>query len=44
MAEPWPVLKCSFSFEATNEKGKVLVELGDEKWLWDLAQLCDISH
>jgi hypothetical protein len=28
----------------TNKKGKVVAELGDEKWLWDLALLCDISH
>jgi hypothetical protein len=27
-----------------NEKGKVVVELGDEKWLWDLALLCDIRN
>jgi hypothetical protein len=24
-----------------NEEGKVVAELGDEKWLWDLALLCD---
>jgi hypothetical protein len=27
-----------------NEKGKVVAECSDEKWLWDLALLCDISH
>jgi hypothetical protein len=26
-----------------NNKGKVVAELTDEKWLWDLALLCDIS-
>jgi hypothetical protein len=26
-----------------NEKGKVVAKLSDEKWLWDLALLCDIS-
>jgi hypothetical protein len=27
-----------------NEKGKVLAEFGEEKWFWDLASVCDISH
>jgi hypothetical protein len=27
-----------------NNKGKVVAEHMDEKWLWDLALLCDISH
>jgi hypothetical protein len=27
-----------------NEKGKVVIELCDEKWLWNFALLCDISH
>jgi hypothetical protein len=27
-----------------NEKGKVVAELSDEKWLWNLALLCVISH
>jgi hypothetical protein len=27
-----------------NEKGKVVAECTDEKWLWDLAFLCDVSH
>jgi len=27
-----------------NEKGKIVAELGDEKWLWDLALLCVIIH
>jgi hypothetical protein len=27
-----------------NEKGKVVGKLSDEKWLWGLALLCDISH
>jgi hypothetical protein len=26
-----------------NEKNKVSTEISDEKWLWDLALLCDIS-
>jgi hypothetical protein len=37
-----------FSFEARNiifmnENGKALDELCDEKWLWDLALLYDVS-
>jgi hypothetical protein len=27
-----------------NQKGKVVLELSDEKWLWNLTLLCDISH
>jgi hypothetical protein len=27
-----------------NEKGKVVAELSDEKWRWDLALLSNISH
>jgi hypothetical protein len=27
-----------------NKKGKVVAELGNEKWHWDLALLHDISH
>jgi hypothetical protein len=27
-----------------NEKDKVVAELSDENWPWDLALLCDISH
>jgi hypothetical protein len=27
-----------------NEKGKVVAELTDKKWLLDLALLCDISN
>jgi hypothetical protein len=27
-----------------KEKSKVVAELSDEKWLWNLALLCDISH
>jgi hypothetical protein len=27
-----------------NNKGKVVGQFMDEKWLWDLALLCDISH
>jgi hypothetical protein len=23
---------------------KIMVELGDEKWLWDVALLYDINH
>jgi hypothetical protein len=26
-----------------NKKGKVVAELRNEKWLWDLTLLCDIS-
>jgi hypothetical protein len=25
-------------------KAKVLADISDGKWLWDLALLCDISH
>jgi hypothetical protein len=27
-----------------NDKGRVVAEFSNEKWLWDLALLCDISH
>jgi hypothetical protein len=27
-----------------NEKSKVVAEVNNEKWLWDLALLHDISH
>jgi hypothetical protein len=27
-----------------NEKGNVVAELREEKWLWDLALLCDSHH
>jgi hypothetical protein len=27
-----------------NEKDKVVAEFSDEKWLWDLALLCDVSR
>jgi hypothetical protein len=27
-----------------NEEGKVVAELSDAKWLWDLAFLCEISQ
>jgi hypothetical protein len=27
-----------------NNKGKVVAEPMDEKWLWDFPLLCDISH
>jgi hypothetical protein len=27
-----------------SEKSKVVAELRDEKWLWDLTLLCDISY
>jgi hypothetical protein len=27
-----------------NVKGKVVAELYDKKWLWNLSLLCDISH
>jgi hypothetical protein len=26
-----------------NEKREVVTELSHEKWLWDLALLCDVS-
>jgi hypothetical protein len=26
------------------QKGKFVAKHNDEKWLWDLAMLCDISH
>jgi hypothetical protein len=28
----------------TSERGKVVVKLSDEKWLWNLALLYDIRH
>jgi hypothetical protein len=27
-----------------SEEGKVVAELSDEKWIWNLALLCDICH
>jgi hypothetical protein len=27
-----------------NEEGKIVAELSDEKWLWDLPLLCHIIH
>jgi hypothetical protein len=27
-----------------NKKGEGVTELHDEKWLWDLTLLCDITH
>jgi hypothetical protein len=27
-----------------NKNGKSVTELHDEKWLWDLTLLCDITH
>jgi hypothetical protein len=27
-----------------KEQGKFVAEVGDEKWLWDLALQCDINH
>jgi len=27
-----------------NDKGKVVAELSDEKWLWNVELLCDMSH
>jgi hypothetical protein len=27
-----------------NEKSKVEAKVRDERWLWDLTMLCDISH
>jgi hypothetical protein len=27
-----------------TDKGKAVVEVHDEKWLWDLAVLCDTIH
>jgi len=42
-------LKCFLALrieieKPVDEKGKVVAELGDEKWLWNLALLCEISH
>lgn len=42
------VLKRSLAYKPdtgvfSNEKGKVVSELGDEKWRWDLALLYVIS-
>jgi hypothetical protein len=49
MAEYRTVFKCFLALKLEiqmfmNEKGKVLAKLSDEKWLWNLAMLCDISH
>jgi hypothetical protein len=49
MAESWDSFETYFSFETRNRnihewEGKVVAELTDEKWLWDLAPQCDISH
>jgi hypothetical protein len=27
-----------------NEKGGVVAELSDKKWVWDSTLLCDVSH
>jgi hypothetical protein len=43
------MLKCDLALKLEtemfmNDKGKVVAELSDEKWLWDLALLCDMRH
>jgi hypothetical protein len=45
------VLKCFLAlrlememFMLVSEKGKAVAGLSHEKWLWNLALLCDISH
>jgi hypothetical protein len=43
------VLKCFLALRLEreafmNEKGKVVAELSEKKWLSDLALLCDVSH
>jgi hypothetical protein len=49
MAELWDSVKRFLALRLEiemfmNEKGKVVAQFSDEKWLWDLVLLCDISH
>jgi hypothetical protein len=49
MALSWDSVETFFSFESRNrhfmnKKGKVVAELRDKKFLWDLALLCGISR
>jgi hypothetical protein len=48
MAEGWDSVETFLTSKLgiemfMNEKSEVLVELGDEKWLWNLALLYDIE-
>jgi hypothetical protein len=49
MAETWDRVETFLALRLkieifVNEKGKVVPEISDEKWLWDLTLLNDISH
>jgi hypothetical protein len=45
MCESWDSAEPFSSFEARSRNvGEVVAEFSDEKWLWDLALLCDTSY